>query len=108
MISPPERVQLSRKKGWRMPPNTVKVCRPGEFGNHWHVGIAPKIPRNWKEVFTVATASEAVANYRAFLESHPAFLAHAREKLCGKNLACWCPIGSPCHGDVLLEIANAP
>lgn len=29
----PERVQLSRAKGWRMPPNTVKVCRPGPWGN---------------------------------------------------------------------------
>lgn len=28
-----ERVQLKRTKGWRMPPNTVKVCRPGLFGN---------------------------------------------------------------------------
>ncbi len=29
----PERAQLRRTKGWRMPPDTVKVCRPGPFGN---------------------------------------------------------------------------
>ena len=29
----PERVQLSRRKGWKMPPNTVKVTRPGPWGN---------------------------------------------------------------------------
>lgn len=29
----PERIQLSRKKGWRMPPNTVKVDRRTRFGN---------------------------------------------------------------------------
>lgn len=29
-------------------------------------------------------------------------------QLRGKNLACWCPIGAPCHADVLLELANAP
>ena len=29
----PIRVQLSRKKGWRMPENTVSVARPGKFGN---------------------------------------------------------------------------
>ena len=28
------------------------------------------------------------------------------EELRGKNLACWCPLGSPCHADVLLELAN--
>lgn len=26
----------------------------------------------------------------------------------GKNLACFCPAGSPCHADVLLELANLP
>lgn len=29
----PIRVQLSRKKGWKMPPNTVKVDRTTKFGN---------------------------------------------------------------------------
>jgi hypothetical protein len=24
----------------------------------------------------------------------------------GKNLACWCKLGEPCHADVLLELAN--
>lgn len=28
-------------------------------------------------------------------------------ELSGKNLACWCKPGEPCHADVLLEIANA-
>lgn len=30
-----------------------------------------------------------------------------RDALRGKNLACWCKEGDPCHADVLLEIANA-
>ena len=29
----PKRIQLSRKKGWRMPPNTVKVDRSTKWGN---------------------------------------------------------------------------
>lgn len=28
--------------------------------------------------------------------------------LAGKSLACFCQPGSPCHGDVLLRLANAP
>ena len=28
------------------------------------------------------------------------------EALRGKNLACWCKIGDPCHADVLIELAN--
>lgn len=27
-------------------------------------------------------------------------------ELRGRDLACWCPPGLPCHADVLLEIAN--
>lgn len=29
-----------------------------------------------------------------------------RHELRGKDLACWCKPGAPCHADVLLEIAN--
>jgi hypothetical protein len=31
-----------------------------------------------------------------------------RTALRGRDLACWCALGQPCHADVLLEIANAP
>jgi hypothetical protein len=31
---------------------------------------------------------------------------HVHE-LRGKNLACWCKPGEPCHADVLLELANS-
>lgn len=30
----------------------------------------------------------------------------ALTQLRGKNLACWCKLGEPCHADVLLELAN--
>jgi hypothetical protein len=29
----PVRIQRKRTKGWKMPPNTVSVTRPGKFGN---------------------------------------------------------------------------
>jgi uncharacterized protein DUF4326 len=32
-MSAPVRIQLSRAKGWRMPPNTVRVSRPSKWGN---------------------------------------------------------------------------
>ena len=31
-----------------------------------------------------------------------------RLELAGANLACWCPLGNPCHADPLLWVANAP
>jgi hypothetical protein len=32
--------------------------------------------------------------------------AEIRTELRGKDLACWCKAGDPCHADVLLELAN--
>jgi len=47
--------------------------------------------------------------------SNGTWLANRRQELLqtmpalrGKNLACWCRLRDPCHGDVLLEIANTP
>lgn len=41
---------------------------------------------------------------RKWCVGHPTDLA--RGFLRGKNLACWCKLGDPCHADVLLELAN--
>lgn len=38
--SEPKRVQLSRKKGWRKPENTVVVARPSKWGNPFRFGEA--------------------------------------------------------------------
>lgn len=105
----PIRVQLSRKKGWRMPPNTVKVDRTNKtFGNTFVVGCNPSqfstaLPS------TCDTVEQAVECFRYYAESWMQ-LTRGRwiETLRGKNLACWCRLGQPCHADVLLELANKP
>lgn len=106
LVTRPARVQLSRKKGWRLPENTVSVARPGKFGNPFTVGCDPS-------EFSVALphycagVREAVACFRYYAES---WIAITRggwiAPLRGKNLACWCKPGEPCHADVLLELAN--
>jgi hypothetical protein len=30
-----------------------------------------------------------------------------RRELAGRDLGCWCGVDDICHGDVLMEIANA-
>jgi hypothetical protein len=35
----PERIQLSREKGWRKPAGAVVVARPTKWGNPWRPGI---------------------------------------------------------------------
>jgi hypothetical protein len=101
----PVRVQLQRRRGWRMPPNTVKVDRSTQWGNPLRVGPG-------------YSAAQAVADYRLWLAGK--FIVHSdgldrnaplpgaiRASLRGKNLACWCPLGQPCHADVLLALANS-
>lgn len=97
----PERIQLRRTKGWRMPPNTVKVSRPTKWGNHHRIG-APD-PLDGEPM----GPSEAVYHFRRYIErvDRQLFL-DCQDELRGKNLACWCPLDQPCHADVLLEIAN--
>lgn len=80
-----------------MPANTVYVGRPSRWGNYSGDG---------------SHAGYAVAAFRHDLERGFAGLdrslsaTDAKNELRGKNLACWCKAGDPCHADVLLELAN--
>jgi len=107
----PDRIQLRRTKGWRLPGNAENVARPGPWGNPFVIGRD-------------GTREECVALYAALLngkvcETATAPMAQQRkvqahvaaklETLRGKDLACWCPHdGRPCHADVLLRLANKP
>jgi hypothetical protein len=121
----PIRVQLSRKKGWKMPSNTVKVDRSTLWGNPFNV-VKGRVLRggaiNWYTAYFVgsnlkdfAFKEEAVAvSIRSFEKwiQHPAQrklrdLIKLNIGLRGKNLACWCKLDQPCHADTLLEIANS-
>ncbi len=88
------RIHLSRKKGWKMPANTMSVARPTKWGNPFSVA------EYGREL--------AVKNHRMKLVGLAAIGALDLSELRGKSLACWCPIGSACHADALLEMANLP
>ena len=89
----PSRVQVKRTKGFRLPANTVYVGRPTKWGNPFRPG--PDLAR-----------AQMVSKYRAYLRRNPE-LMKALPELRGKNLACWCKPGDPCHADILLKLANA-
>jgi len=110
----PIEVQLSRKRGWRMPPNTISVARPGPFGNPFRVGD-PGVPDAATAVrrFSLGLAMRfAQAGYGTLLNVEDigrrfCWILSYLSTLRGKSLACWCKLGEPCHRTVLLEIANA-
>jgi hypothetical protein len=113
-------VQLSRRAGWRMPPNTVTVARPSRWGNPWRVfqQKAGTLP-GWyvqREHSTrcdgpfsrKGAESIALRRFEAWARRHQAQIAR---ELGGRNLGCWCPLpkdGRPdrCHRSILLRLAN--
>ncbi|MGD9766792.1 MAG: DUF4326 domain-containing protein [Pseudolabrys sp.] len=56
--------------------------------------------------------AEAVALYRDMLrdreDRRAVWIMTNLRSVAGYNLACVCPDGCPCHGDVLLKLANPP
>lgn len=82
------------------PPGAVYIGRPSKWGNPFthYVGTLA--------LHRVKTRAEAIAMYERYITVHnPDLLEAAKRELKGKDLVCWCsPL--PCHGDVLLKIAN--
>jgi len=113
----PNRIQRSRAKGWRMPDNAVSITRPGKFGNPFttdgcrnagFVGTDEQLRLRCIEAFRVWLGPhwrnswdgpESERRRKVILESLPSIR--------GKDLACFCKPGKPCHGDVLIQLANA-
>jgi hypothetical protein len=117
----PVRIQRHRAKGWRMPAGAIYVGRPGRWGNPWTAtqdffhrrGLQTPgddrptmLPLSvMKEGMTVQMG--LVALYREEIKHWPSYRRNQIiELLQGRDLVCWCPLGQPCHADVLLELAN--
>jgi len=104
----PKRLQLSRKKGFRLPPNAVSVARPTQWGNPYRVGD--------EGVPDAATAVSLYLDWLIPYRDHQTgtlddyLMSEANlewiSALRGKDLACWCTLDQPCHADILLKYAN--
>lgn len=71
--------------------NAVYIGRPSKWGNPFVIGPD-------------GSRKEVIAKYERWLFESGAISDIS--ELTGKNLVCWCaPL--PCHGDVLLRLANA-
>lgn len=116
----PRRIQLSRRKGFRLQDYSealnglpcLKVDRSTCRGNPFTVTTKFESGTTVGARFiAVPTVEDAVACFREMFEmpgdrgdAYRAMLAEVR----GKNVACWCGLDQPCHGDVWLELANSP
>jgi len=133
-MAEPQRIQLSRSKGYRMPAGAVKVDRSTIWGNPFRVGesIGQDDEDLWPYVarlpavagdprrgplyapltsLRIISAQFAVDMFSCWFIEQPHLMIRAFEELPGKDLACWCKppkLGEPdvCHGAWLLGMLN--
>lgn len=128
----PKRITRKRTKGWRQPPNTKYVGRPGKYGNpfrligdqiycdasHRRKILDPWVLWDEDRLYTEKQGEQAIVFlYRHWLSGlydsddrvkpRGFTLDEARQDLQGKNLSCWCKQDDPCHAEVLLEFLNS-
>ena len=85
-----------------MPEGAVYVGRPTKWGNPLELGQRVI----WDQtMYFGETPEQCVEFYREWIVWQFT-IEEIQEELGGKDLACWCPPGRPCHVDVLLELAN--
>ena len=117
-MSGPVRLQLSRRKGFDLQALSLKtnglpavnVARPSRWGNPWRKGLNRCTGRGFdyreEPVKDNETAARFFAEMLPYADRGYPSNDEIRENLAGKNLACSCKPGEPCHADVLLCIAN--
>jgi hypothetical protein len=112
----PARIVLSRRGGFDLQAVSralnglpaQSVARPGPWGNPFTIDAVMEETGLDKD----AAQAEAVARYGRWIKGEidgpkaPPKRETIRTALAGRNLACWCREGSPCHVDTLLVLAN--
>lgn len=109
----PQRIQLSRQKGFRLPAGAKKVDRTTRYDNPFKVGdwVDYENREGLMSGVKIHSPRLALNLFEALLiraiEDNPDFL----EPLRARDLACWCKLpagGEPdlCHAAILLKYAN--
>ena len=102
----PIRVQRKRAKGWKMPENTVCVDRSTKWGNPFVTGKHGNRERCVElHLFLLGGYVCVTTGNAEEQQKYREYVVKNISDLCGKNLACWCPLDKPCHADILLEAA---
>lgn len=111
-----KRIQRKRTKGYKMPENTKYVGRPTKWGNPFRLNkdgfieyYSAKLSDWWMWSATPGfETADAIVLYEKWIKGElkkykvlP--IPPELDELQGKNLACFCPLDSACHVDVLLK-----
>ncbi len=115
----PERLQVSRRRGFDLQAASRArnglpaklVTRPGKWGNPFSIDAVARshgLDRTAAQAKAVALCAEWLqGSLDGKVAPGPAPSRDIiRAELAGHNLACWCRPGTPCHADILIELAN--
>ena len=95
------RVLNIKATGGVVPPGAVYIGRANR-----KYGLPESKWNNPYRIRKQGKRDEVIAKFREYLLGNARLMAELHE-LRGRDLVCWCaPL--PCHGDVLLELANSP
>jgi hypothetical protein len=105
---------MSRQRPWRADnPDAVIVSRPSKWGNPFRIEDAMEAGYADTEaegrVLVVDTFREWLVGdtwAQPFRNAERLKMLADLQELDGRDIACWCPLDQPCHGDVLLKLAN--
>lgn len=118
-VPKPQRMQLSRRAGFDLQQASQalnglparRISRPGPWGNPFTIDeMAQRYGLD-----RAAAQAKAVELCGLWLRGglDPALspgpapsIDVIRAALAGHNLACWCRAGTPCHADILIDLAN--
>lgn len=109
----PVRLRLSRAPGFNLQEASrginglpaIHVARPTIFGNPWRIEDAKRHGFKGTDEELAAMCVSFFRNNLVARLPRTATIRANMGSLVGHNLACWCKLDSPCHGDVLLEFA---
>ena len=103
----PDRLTLSRRKGWKLPEGARSVARPTIWGNQLVTGQDGTAAQCVSQ-YAILLAGYLSPGHRVPVETQELILYRTRARigeLAGLSLGCWCRQGCPCHADVLLHCA---
>ena len=114
-MSAPARIQLSRRKGFRLPDDAVNCARPGPLGNPFVAGkngvrdrnAAVRLYLSLVQGLVCVSCGPPIEEQRKAVHALRAQI----DALKGKSCACWCALPKPgepdiCHAAVILALAN--
>lgn len=110
-----KRIQRKRTKGFKLPENTICVNRGTKWGNPFRVlseegywVVRDQDGGYWGRLYTekIGAIEMSIECYKRYIDKQFQLKKLNIGKLRKKNLACFCPLNSPCHADYLLELTK--